>query len=101
MTIAVGNAPGVKGGYLSVVKAFPSEMAQNFWLASFAFIACFVLTAGISLVTKRTKSDGELTGLVYSLTPKTVDASQAWFLRPAVLGTLLLIGCVVLNVLFW
>jgi len=101
MTIAAGNAPGVKGGYLSVVRAFPSEMAQNFWLASFAFIACFTLTVVISLATRRTKTDDELTGLVYSLTPKVVDASQAWYQRPAVLGTILLIGCVVLNYLFW
>lgn len=101
MTIAIGNAPGVKGGYLKVVSAFPSEMAQNFWLASFAFIACFALTVVISLATKRTKTDTELTGLVYSLTPKIVDASQVWILRPAVLGTILLIGCVVLNILFW
>ena len=101
LTIAAGNAPGVKGGYLAVVKTFPSEMAQNFWLASFAFLACFVLTIVISLATKRTKTDGELTGLVYSLTPKIVDTTQAWILRPAVLGTVLLIGCVILNVIFW
>ena len=97
MTIAEG-----KGGWLGVhYYEFPSTMAQNFWLASFAFIACFVLTAGISLATRRTKSDDELKGLVYSLTPKVVDASQAWYQRPAVLGTILLIGCVVLNYLFW
>ena len=40
---------GMKGGYLGVHKVFPSEMAQNFWLASFAFTVCFVLTLGISL----------------------------------------------------
>ncbi len=45
-------------------------MAQNFWLASFAFTCCFMLTLVISLATSRTKSDAELTGLVYSLTPK-------------------------------
>ena len=34
-----------KGGWLgTVLHKFPSTMAQNFWLASFAFIACFVLT---------------------------------------------------------
>ena len=97
MTLAEG-----KGGWLGVkLYEFPSTMAQNFWLASFAFIACFALTAGISMATRRTKSDGELAGLVYSLTPKTVDASQSWIQRPAVLGTLLLIGCVILNFLFW
>jgi solute:Na+ symporter, SSS family len=101
MTIAAGNAPGVKGGYLHVMKTFPSEMAQNFWLASFAFIACFGLTLFISLATKRTKTDEELKGLVYSLTPRIKDTGQAWYLRPAVLGSALLVGCVVLNIIFW
>jgi SSS family solute:Na+ symporter len=92
---------GMKGGYLGIVAKFPSEMAQNFWLAAFAFIACFTLTLVISLATKRTKTNEELKGLVYSLTPKIKDESQAWFLRPAVVGTILLIGCVILNIIFW
>jgi SSS family solute:Na+ symporter len=100
LTIATGNTPGVKGGYLGVVQTFPSEMAQNFWLASFAFIVCFTLTLVISLATRRTKSDEELKGLVYSLTPKIVDHEQAWYLRPATLGIVLLAGCVVLNLIF-
>jgi len=101
LTIATGNAPGLKGGYLGVVQTFPSEMAQNFWLASFAFTACFVLTLGISLATRRTKTNEELKGLVYSLTPRLKDEDQAWYLRPATLGLVLLAGCVVLNFLFW
>jgi len=92
---------GMKGGYLAVVSQFPSEMAQNFWLAAFAFTICFVLTLVISLATRRTKSDDELKGLVYSLTPKIVDHEQAWYARPAVLGVVLLLCCVVLNVIFW
>ena len=101
MTLAQGNAPGVKGGYLSVVHVFPSEMAQNFWLASFAFTACFVLTLVISLTTARTKSDVELNGLVYSLTPKIKSDALPFFLQPGVVGVVLLIACVILNVLFW
>ena len=101
LTITTGNAPGVKGGYLKVVQAFPSEMAQNFWLAAFAFTACFALTLGISLATKSMKTDAELTGLVYSLTPRTVDHSQAFWQRPAFLGVVLLICCVLLNIYFW
>jgi SSS family solute:Na+ symporter len=92
---------GMKGGYLHVVTIFPSEMAQNFWLASFAFMACLVLTLVISLVTRRTKSDEELKGLVYSLTPKIKDTEQHFLQRPAVLGVILLIACVVLNIIFW
>jgi len=57
-------------------------MAQNFWLASFAFIVCFSLTVTISLATKRTKSDEELKGLVYSMTPRLKDDESHWILRP-------------------
>jgi SSS family solute:Na+ symporter len=112
LTSATGNALGIKGGYLwslmgtkldAVPKLliFPSDMAQNFWLASFAFTVCFVLTLVISLATRRTKTDEELKGLVYSLTPKLKDEEQAWYLRPAVLGVILLACCVVLNIIFW
>jgi len=91
----------IKGGCINVNYVFPSEMAQNFWLAAFAFTVCFVLTLGISLATKRTKTDDELKGLVYSLTPKIVDHNQPVWQRPAVVGVVLLIACVVLNFIFW
>ena len=97
LTLASGNAPGVKGGYLGVLQTFPSEMAQNFWLASFAFLVCLVLTLAISLATARTKTDEELRGLVYSLTPKIVDHDQPVWQKPAVVGVILLICCALLN----
>jgi len=91
-----------KGGWLgTVLYTFPSTMAQNFWLATFAFGVCLLLTFFISLATKRTKSDEELKGLVYSLTPKTQDEEQAWYARPAFLGCVLLAICVLMNFLFW
>jgi SSS family solute:Na+ symporter len=101
LTLATGNSPGIKGGYLGVVASFPSEMAQNFWLASSAFLVCFSLTVGISLATTRTKTDEELKGLVYSMTPRLADDEKHWILRPAVLGVILLGCCAVLNVIFW
>ena len=101
LTIAQGNLPGVKGGYVHVMQIFPSEMAQNFWLASFAFTCCFVLTLVISLATSRTKSDAELKGLVYSLTPKIVDSNIPIYQKPAVVGIALLIVCAILNLIFW
>ncbi|HUB86820.1 MAG TPA: sodium:solute symporter family protein [Verrucomicrobiae bacterium] len=101
LTLSVGDTPGIKGGYIQVVHTFQSDMAQAFWLASFAFSACFILTVLISLVTAQTKTDEELKGLVYSLTPKIKDHEQHFFLRPAVLGTILIIACVILNIIFW
>ncbi len=101
LTITHGNAAGVKGGYLSVMKEFPSEMAQNFWLAAFAFIMCFTLTLVISLATKSQKTDAELKGLVYSLTPRTVDHDLPFWKTPGFIGVVLLICCVLLNIFFW
>ncbi len=91
----------MKGGYAGVHAQFPSEMAQNFWLAAFAFTCCFILTLVISLATKRTKSDADLKGLVYSLTPKIVDNNIPIYQKPAVVGIVLLIVCVILNFIFW
>jgi solute:Na+ symporter, SSS family len=100
LTLPANSVPGIKGGYLYVVAVMPSEMAQNFWLATFAFLGCLILTIVISVATSRTKSDEELKGLVYSLTPKVVDDEKRWFLRPAVLGVVLLLACAVLNYIF-
>jgi SSS family solute:Na+ symporter len=102
LTLAKGNAPSfIKGAWITPVHFFQSEMAQNFWLAAFAFTVCFVLTLVISLATRRTKTDEELKGLVYSLTPRLKDDAQAWYLRPAVIGVVLLAACVILNIIFW
>jgi len=97
-----GATPGLKGGFLgTVLHTYPSEMAQNFWTAIFAWTACFVMTIAISLVTARNKSDEDLKGLVYSLTPRLVDHDLPWHKRPATLGVIVLALTVVLNIIFW
>src|SRR3989442_14314494 len=35
---------GVKGGWFGAMHIYPSEMAQNFWTAIFAWTTCFVVT---------------------------------------------------------
>jgi SSS family solute:Na+ symporter len=76
-------------------------MAQNFWTAIFAWTACFVATIAISLLTRRNKSDEELKGLVYALTPRLRDREAPWYRQPATLGVVVLGLTVVLNVIFW
>ena len=100
-TIAAGNVPGIKGAWIATVQTFPSEMAQNFWLAIFAFVSCLSITIIISLATRRTKTDEQLKGLVYSLTEKVREPNQAWYATPAFFGTLLLLACLGLNIYFW
>jgi SSS family solute:Na+ symporter len=96
-----GAAAGIKGGWLTMSHPYPSEMAQNFWTAIWAFSVCFLVTAAVSLATRQRKSQGELTGLVYSLTPRPKEAAVAWHKRPAVLGATVLTLAVVLNIIFW
>ena len=85
----------------ALLHTYPSEMAQNFWTAIWAWTACFVMTILISLATPRTKTDAELTGLVYSLTPRPVDTERAWIRRPEGMGAVVLALVVVLNIIFW
>jgi SSS family solute:Na+ symporter len=87
---------GVAGGRASVLHLYPSDMAQNFWGAIYAWTACFVVTILVSLVT-RPRDRKDLVGLVYSLTPKQVEPGLAWYRRPAVLGVIVLACSVLLN----
>jgi SSS family solute:Na+ symporter len=102
LTLPHGAVAGLKGAFLGgPVHTYPSEMAQNFWTAIVAWTACFVITLVVSLATRRTKSDEELSGLVYSLTPRLKDEHLPWYGRPAVLGAGVLALTLVLNILFW
>jgi SSS family solute:Na+ symporter len=102
LVISQGAPVGLKGGFLgTVLHTYPSEMAQNFWTAIIAWTTCFVATIAISLLTERNKSDDDLKGLVYSLTPKQQDAGMPWHKRPATLGVIVLGLTLVLNILFW
>ena len=97
----LSQASGIKGGWLGLQHVYPSEMAQNFWTAIWAWSVCFLATIVISLVTRRTKTDPELAGLVYSLTPKVKEHGVPWWKQPATLGILVLAASLLLNLLFW
>jgi SSS family solute:Na+ symporter len=99
LTLPAGSVAGIKGGWLGMLHAYPSEMAQNFWTAIWAWSSCFVATILVSLVTKR-RAEVELRGLVYSLTTRIDSGAEAWWLRPALLGGVVLGLTLVLNLVF-
>jgi SSS family solute:Na+ symporter len=102
LTLPEGAVPGIKGAFLgAALHVYPSEMAQNFWTAIVAWTSCFVTTIVISLATRRDKTDAELGGLVYSLTPRITDREIVWYKRPAALGVTVLAFTLVLNIVFW
>jgi SSS family solute:Na+ symporter len=99
LTLPVGAVTGVKGGYFGLVHTYPSELAQTFWTAIVAWTTCFVVTIIVSLVT-RPRVESELTGLVYSLTPKPKDTDVPWLQRPASLAIIVVVLIVGLNLVF-
>jgi|HubBroStandDraft_6_1064221.scaffolds.fasta_scaffold11220_5 SSS family solute:Na+ symporter len=101
LTLPEGSVPGVKGGFLGlVVHHYPSEMAQNFWTAIFAWTTCFAVTIVVSLLTTP-RPDAELKGLVYALTDRPKDVGLAWYQKPAVLAVVVLTVLLLLNWIFW
>jgi SSS family solute:Na+ symporter len=102
LTLPIGAHAGIKGGWLgSIAHTYPSEMAQNFWAATFAWTACFVTTIVVSMAGKQTKTDDDLKGLVYSLTPRIKETGVPWYSQPATLGFIVLTVALILNIMFW
>lgn len=95
LTIAEG-----KGGWISPVYEISSGMGQAFIVASYSWIANFLTTIVVSLLTKP-KPDEELKGLVYSLTEKNYGEEKKWYLRSGPLGLILLIITLILNIIFF
>jgi len=100
LTLPADAVPGLHGGWLGhVVHIYPSDMAQNFWTAIFAFSVNLLVTAIVSLMTKP-RPESELVGLVYSLTPKPVEHHLAWYEKPATLALCVIAVLIVLNLVF-
>jgi len=101
LTLPAGAQVGLNGGWLgAVVHHYPSQMAQNFWTAIWAWSVCFLTTIFVSLIT-RPRKDSELVGLVYSLTERIREKHLAWYKRPVTLGIAVLLMAAVLNWVFW
>jgi SSS family solute:Na+ symporter len=101
LSLSAGALPGVKGGWIAPEFIFRSEMGQNFYVGIVAWSTCFVVTVLISLSTRRNKSDAQLEGLVYSLTPRPAsDAGEPWYKRPVLVGMIVLGATLLLNILF-
>jgi solute:Na+ symporter, SSS family len=101
---------GPMGQWLSIgesrlakpLHVYGSDMAQNFWMAIYAWTTCFVVTIVLSLLTERKKSDEELRGLVYSLTDRfSGDDHLRWYAKPEALAVIMLAITIALNIIFW
>lgn len=94
LTIAEG-----KGGWIQPMHEYRSTMAQNFWVATLAFLACFLVTVVVSLATQP-KKESELTALVYGMTRIPHDPAPPWHQRPWPIAIAVAVVCFALNFLF-
>jgi len=99
LTLPTDAVPGIHGGWIAIAHRYPSDMAQNFWTAIFAFSVNLLVTIAISLITTP-RPEPELVGLVYSLTPKPVETHLSWYQKPATLAVAVLAILVILNLVF-
>jgi solute:Na+ symporter, SSS family len=88
-----------KGGWITTLHTFPSTMAQNFWIAIFAWSTCFLVTIVVSLATQA-KPESELHGLVYGLTKIPHEGGVPWYKRPVPLAFIVGAVLILLNVTF-
>jgi SSS family solute:Na+ symporter len=95
LTLAEG-----KGAWIANLHEFPSTMAQNFWIAIWAWTSCFLVTILVSLLTKPRPAE-ELRSLVYGLTELPKDEGAPWHRRPALVAAIAAVVCLMLNFLFW
>jgi solute:Na+ symporter, SSS family len=101
LTFPAGANTIVKGGWIYPLYEYRVEMAQNFWTAIYACSTSAIVTVVLSLLTVQKKSDADLTGLVYSLTPKLGKENVVWYRRSTSLAILVLAIATILTILFW
>jgi SSS family solute:Na+ symporter len=101
LTVPAGAETVFKGGWLGIVHTYPVEMAQNFWTAIFACSTSALVTIVLSLATPQIKSEKEMSGLVYQLTPKDQLEGISWYRHPVALAGIVLAMALILTVLFW
>ena len=101
LSLPAHTLPGMKGGWIAVWHMYPSEMAQNFWTAIFAWSTSFVVTVVVSLMTPP-PDRSSLVGLTWGATPRQqTPAGLAWYDRPVLLGVLALAAVFALNLAFF
>jgi SSS family solute:Na+ symporter len=118
MTKAAGWS-GLVAGTVSAIAVFAlastgaltifgstDTQGPSFVGAMVAFVVDIVVSVIVSLAT-RPKPDSELRGLVYSLTPRSelrgeeAPGDRAWYRRPVLLGSAVLVVTLALNIVFW
>src|SRR5450755_2030211 len=82
------------------LSSHAKPMAQDMFQALWAFVICVGVTVAVSLVTKP-KTDAELEGLVYGLTPIPSQRGLSIYQKPIFWAGVVTLVFLCLNVIFW
>ena len=77
-------------------KALAQDMYQALW----SFIICVIVTFVVSMMTQP-KTDAELTGLVYGLTPIPEVGNVPIYQKPLFWAAIVVVIFFILNIIFW
>ena len=75
-------------------------MAEDMYRALWSWVICVAVTVIVSYMTKP-RSPGELTGLVYGVTPLPPEEQVAFYKRPAFLAVVVGVLFVFFNIMVW
>jgi len=75
-------------------------MAETIYRALWAWLACVIVTVGVSYLTKP-KPETELVGLVYGATEIPKEYDEHWYQKPIVWASVVFVVFVALNIIFW
>ncbi|HKF47047.1 MAG TPA: hypothetical protein VKB38_06785 [Terracidiphilus sp.] len=97
LTLPIGAARGVAGGWLRDIHQYPSEVEQLLWTAIVAFAATTLVTAVLSFATKPS-AETDLAGLVRASSNICNTPNEPWWKRPEGLAIAILIAAIAISV---
>ena len=82
------------------LSPYARDMAENMYRALWSWIVCVLVTVVVSLMTKP-KTDAELVGLVYGVTPIPHETDVPLWERPIFWGAIVFVIFILLNIYVW
>jgi SSS family solute:Na+ symporter len=102
VSIPAGAVSHIKGGWMGfIVHTYPNEMAQKLLDSHLGFQLLPGADHHHFVAYQTNKSDEELKGLVYSLTPRLTEKEYVWYKKPTYFALFVGIVALVLSIIYW
>jgi SSS family solute:Na+ symporter len=82
------------------LSPYAKGLAQDMYQALWSFLVCVIVTVVVSMMTTP-KTNAELTGLVYGLTPIPEVGNVPLYQKPLFWAAIVIVVFFILNIIFW